>query len=58
MSSDMDTHMKATSLHNYFTYGGNAVVAVIWVLVFSLGPQSIVGGRPKELRFLPVLWFL
>lgn len=27
-------------------------------LVFSLGPWSIVGGRPEELRFLPALWFL
>lgn len=26
--------------------------------MFSLGPRSIVGGRPKEFRFLPALWFL
>lgn len=48
----------ATSLNNSNKHKRNAVVAVIWVLVFSLGPWGIVGGRPKELRFLPALWFL
>lgn len=34
---------------------GNAPAEVIRALVFSLGPRSIVGGRPRELRFLPAL---
>lgn len=45
---------SAAPLHNSKNTG-NAPVEVIRVLVFSLGPQSIVGGRPGELRFLPAL---